>query len=265
VRSLLILLAGCGRIAFDRTAPVRDAPLDTVRDSLADSAAFAHDEDGDGIPDATDRCPFIADPTQLDSDGDGVGDACDPAPNEPKQHLLAFTGFLPGDTAIEVAGEPSTQLADAIHYEGIDGNSGILHFAAPPPSVDVWIGLDVTGLATGSHQLAMLVQDSPQAAYFYGEVIDNPTTSVQIQSYDGAGNYATLDSHPLATTFPLGAMTAHLATRAGTAPSYTLSVDAPSPVTATDTTPGYVGAANLVVVLAGLTVDVRYMAIIESD
>ncbi|RME46106.1 MAG: hypothetical protein D6795_15850 [Deltaproteobacteria bacterium] len=37
------------------------------------------DSDGDGIPDATDNCPEIANPFQTDDDGDGIGDACDAA------------------------------------------------------------------------------------------------------------------------------------------------------------------------------------------
>lgn len=251
---MLVALAGCGRVAFDR---LPDAPTDT--------SALGHDEDGDGIPDAIDDCPFLADPHQIDGDGDGVGDLCDAAPADPKQHLIAFTGFVPGDSVIDVAGEPSTQLADAIHFDGVDGNSGILHFGAPPPNIDVWIGLDISALVTGKHQLGMLVQDDPAGAYDYGEVIDNPTTSVQIQSYDGAGNYATLDTQPIGTTFPLGPMTAHLTTRAGTAPSFTLAVDATANVTATAAAPGYTGAANLVIVLVGFTADVRYLAIIKSD
>jgi hypothetical protein len=35
------------------------------------------DTDGDGVPDATDNCPSVANPDQADSDEDGIGDACD--------------------------------------------------------------------------------------------------------------------------------------------------------------------------------------------
>jgi hypothetical protein len=35
------------------------------------------DDDNDGVPDANDNCPLIADPNQVNTDGDGEGDACD--------------------------------------------------------------------------------------------------------------------------------------------------------------------------------------------
>ena len=40
--------------------------------------ATAPDADNDGIPDATDNCPSLANPDQADLDNDGEGDVCDP-------------------------------------------------------------------------------------------------------------------------------------------------------------------------------------------
>jgi hypothetical protein len=35
------------------------------------------DTDADGVPDATDNCPFVANPSQANYDNDSMGDACD--------------------------------------------------------------------------------------------------------------------------------------------------------------------------------------------
>jgi len=40
------------------------------------------DSDFDGVPDATDNCPFVFNPDQKDTDADGIGDACDNCPND---------------------------------------------------------------------------------------------------------------------------------------------------------------------------------------
>ncbi len=42
----------------------------------------AGDSDGDGVADAEDNCPSLANADQADADGDGAGDACDDCPND---------------------------------------------------------------------------------------------------------------------------------------------------------------------------------------
>ena len=47
---------------------------------IGQGVSWAADSDGDGIDDAIDNCPAIANPLQLDADGDNIGDVCDPTP-----------------------------------------------------------------------------------------------------------------------------------------------------------------------------------------
>jgi hypothetical protein len=60
------------------------------------------DSDGDGICDADDNCPGVANPGQEDRDGDGVGDACDNCPDVPNPGQEDENGNGIGD-ACEVA------------------------------------------------------------------------------------------------------------------------------------------------------------------
>lgn len=47
------------------------------------TAPDPNDRDGDGVPNATDNCPDVPNPTQADADMDRVGDACDACPMVP--------------------------------------------------------------------------------------------------------------------------------------------------------------------------------------
>jgi hypothetical protein len=50
------------------------------------------DADGDGVRDAQDNCPSVANSDQLDEDGDGVGDACDSCPGTTADGLVTPEG-----------------------------------------------------------------------------------------------------------------------------------------------------------------------------
>jgi hypothetical protein len=56
---------------------------------------FAADADADCIPDVTDNCPSVSNPTQSNVDGDAFGDACDNCPtvNNPTQSNVDGDGF----------------------------------------------------------------------------------------------------------------------------------------------------------------------------
>ena len=87
---LCVLLAGCDEVWS----------IDHVGDSAGDAPNAItceqdhHDEDGDGFPDACDRCPGIAD-DQADADGDSVGDACDPS-GTTRERVDLFLSFGDG-------------------------------------------------------------------------------------------------------------------------------------------------------------------------
>lgn len=72
------LLAGTDRIAALGRLSVSGGRLDAA--GALRAAAPPRDDDGDGVPNASDGCPVVADPGQLDSDSDGIGDACDLTP-----------------------------------------------------------------------------------------------------------------------------------------------------------------------------------------
>lgn len=85
--ALVLLVGGCDSVFRIDPVPYVDSER-----ALSCEQVTAHDEDGDGIPDACDDCPGIPDPMQPDGDKDGVGDACDPSATT-REHIAWFDSF----------------------------------------------------------------------------------------------------------------------------------------------------------------------------
>lgn len=112
----VILVTCCAACSFDPPEPFGAAgdagtgdgqPGDRDGDGIADAADLCpdiadpmqRDHDGDLRGDACDRCPHLAGPTDPDRDGDGVGDACDPDPDMSGDARALWIGFYPEDAA----------------------------------------------------------------------------------------------------------------------------------------------------------------------
>jgi hypothetical protein len=163
-RSLIVvLLAGCGRIAFDNA---------TDPDGAAGCVGMArHDEDSDGVVDGCDVCPQVADTEQADGDGDGVGDACDPGLGA--QRLVFFDPFLEARAEWKFD-ERMKFLGDSVTMPGADDNIAVQLLGPPDRSV-----LEVAGRAIGGGS------GSRQIAIHIGELVGEQNYYCEL--YDGSG------------------------------------------------------------------------------
>jgi hypothetical protein len=98
------------------------------------------DVDGDGIPNAQDACPDVADPTQHDEDGDGFGDACDVCPtvSDPEQLDRGELDGIAFDDGVGDACDPRPST-------GGDRISALYTFAADSPSAWTGAGWSIAG------------------------------------------------------------------------------------------------------------------------
>jgi hypothetical protein len=91
------------------------------------------DSDGDGVADADDNCPNVANPDQADTDGDGTGDACEPDGDgdgviDDNDNCLTVFNPLQEDADVDGLGDAcddnSYAPAVATDAQNVSGNEG---------------------------------------------------------------------------------------------------------------------------------------------
>lgn len=239
---LLVCVIGCGRLEFGEVTP---------------DGAIGHDEDGDGIGDATDRCPHIPGST-ADSDGDGVGDACDPNPTTPGDRITVFSGLTPGTSPFDnITG--FTEEADGLRHVG----DRPLRITRPVRNTRIEIGFDILAIiGTGQHQVAVGAEGS--TPYYFTELNEsNSTPAFAIVSFDPTNGYLTLDTVTV-PAFHTGRGMLRLDTNATTKKFGSLGGWDGELYMASAGTPMFNGGVAFRYALNGVDIRINYIIVIDS-
>lgn len=245
-----------------------DSDGDGVPDAVDNCPAIANadqgNEDGDALGDACDPCPELAGDA-TDSDGDGVGDACDPHPQAAGDKLVLFEGFHHGvPQGWQLVGG-ATQLGDDLE---LDAGSNVAALAPPAtaPADGVLLARIVVESTHGT-------QDSGTGVAFGFDVNKGPQVGCELYAPQAAmtTNHGTsLYDYVLGKQLQGG----NLAWQAGTAYTvaftrkgigYTCSAaaDGAAPVTTTATT-GSATSTRLALEEFGITARIAWLMVIAS-
>ena len=87
--------------------------VDALTATFIEAGGQPTDTDGDGIADAQDNCPAVANADQADADGDRVGDVCDNCPNASNADQADADSDGVGDACDNCPGRGNADQADA--------------------------------------------------------------------------------------------------------------------------------------------------------
>jgi hypothetical protein len=186
-----------------------------------------NDRDHDGVPDAADNCPDLANPDQGNEDGDMFGDACDPCPpianNMPSDsdndgvadacdphatmadHLIMFEGFhhgvpagwtMTGGTVVQSGDSlvitPNTGMLAVLAMpftstKAITVSAGVSPVMLPAPTVNGAGG--VVAATDGMHVLACELDDNQGAQALVAEESQLGTSSMKPWSFQAQVPY----------------------------------------------------------------------------
>ena len=162
---LVFGLLGCGRIGFDQGAGRLVGGAADSGGAAADSglgASATHDEDGDGIADAFDDCPTVADPAQLDGDGDGVGDACDPNAGVAGDHIVFFDSFVGPRSEWTFSDATGTFTGDSLVVDVAASGDFIAALPTTAGQKDLYVlGAHILGVGGSAQHLALGLGEDP--------------------------------------------------------------------------------------------------------
>lgn len=189
--ALAVATVGCGRFGFDDVTLTGDGAV--TSDGTGDGQGFVcievgHDEDGDGVDDACDVCPHVADPLQADLDGDRVGDACDLEPEVARQQIVFFDAFTALDTAAWTYFNGATVADDELVLAAI-GEGLSIH--RPYTLGDDWflIGLTTAAAGPGNHLVSLVTSPNSGNTGFYCEMYNDGTTYTMFTYTDDGVEY----------------------------------------------------------------------------
>lgn len=274
----------CGGMLADVDAAVPvDGPevdgapviMDRDRDGVADATDNCPDvanpdqgnEDGDKLGDACDPCPIEASDAPLDPDGDGVAGSCDPHPTTPGDRLVVFEGFHRGiPSAWQVVGTASPSGDDVV-VTTVAGN----HTSLVPPVASIANGTITAGLTidatVGGADAAMTVAMpydpttdqgifcelyAPNAGSTSGRTVSLWDSPAQVERARKGFGWAVATPYRIALT------------RKGTSYTCTVTGAGITPQTVSDTTSSNPGQAKPTVASYGANAHVAWLLVVSS-